>query len=116
MGLCIFWKLLAERYKRDGVADQNDEKEPIKWRVLSVDGNDAFLLADQILDVKQYNDKDYEDENGNGSYEEEELVTWENSKIRSWLNNELLQAAFSEEEKNAILSTTLENEGETDEK
>lgn len=100
----------------DGVADQNDEKEPIKWRILSVNGDDAFLLADQILDVKQYNDKDYEDENRNGSYEEEELVTWENSKIRSWLNNEFLQTAFSEEEKNAILSTTLENEGETDEK
>ena len=31
----------------DGKADQNDEKEPIKWRVLSVDGDDAFLLADQ---------------------------------------------------------------------
>lgn len=100
----------------DGLADQNDEKKPIKWRVLSVDGDDAFLLADQILDIKQYNDKNYEDENGNGSYEEEELVTWENSKIRAWLNNEFLQAAFTEEEKNAILSTTLENEGETDEK
>ena len=30
-------------------------KEPIKWRVLSVDGNDAFLLADQNLDVMLYN-------------------------------------------------------------
>ena len=29
----------------DGKADQNDQKEPIKWRVLSVNGNDAFLLT-----------------------------------------------------------------------
>lgn len=99
----------------DGVADQNDEKEPIKWRILSVNGDDAFLLADQILDVKQYHDKDYEDENENGSYEEEELVTWEKSNVRFWLNNEFLQTAFSEEERNAILNTTLKNEGETDE-
>lgn len=36
---------------------QNNEttKEPIKWRVLSVDGNDAFLLADQNLDCQPYN-------------------------------------------------------------
>ena len=36
----------------DGKADQNDQKEPIKWRVLSVNGNDAFLLADQNFDAK----------------------------------------------------------------
>ena len=39
----------------DGKADQNDQKEPIKWRVLSVNGNDAFLLADKNLDDKLYN-------------------------------------------------------------
>ena len=30
--------------------------EPIKWRVLSVDGNDALLFADVALDVQKYND------------------------------------------------------------
>ncbi len=30
----------------DGKADQNDKKQPIEWWVLSVNGNDAFLLAD----------------------------------------------------------------------
>ena len=39
----------------DGVADENDAKQPIKWRVLSVDGDDAFLLADQNLDAGPYN-------------------------------------------------------------
>lgn len=29
-------------------------KEPVKWRVLSVDGDDAFLLADKNLDCKRY--------------------------------------------------------------
>ena len=40
----------------DGVADENDAKQPIKWRVLSVDGDDAFILADQILDARAYNE------------------------------------------------------------
>ena len=31
-------------------------KEPIKWRVLKVDGNDAFLLADKGLDVKPWHE------------------------------------------------------------
>ena len=49
------------------------KKDPIKWRVLSVDGNDAFLIADCNLDCQQYNTTD-------------RSVTWENSTIRSWLN------------------------------
>lgn len=40
----------------DGVANKNDKKQPIKWRVLSVDGADAFLLADQNLDAGSYNE------------------------------------------------------------
>ena len=34
----------------DGIADQNDAKEPIKWRVLQVDGDDVFLMSDKNLD------------------------------------------------------------------
>ena len=102
----------------DGTADQKDDKEPIKWRVLSVDGDDAFLMADQILDIKQYSDKDYEDVNKNGKFEEDkdELVTWENSNIRTWLNHEFYETAFSEDERNSIIETSITNEGETDEK
>ena len=40
----------------DGVADQDDAKQPIKWRVLSVDGEDVFLLADKNLDVQPYDE------------------------------------------------------------
>lgn len=86
--------------------------EPIKWRVLSVEGNDAFLLADVALDDQKYN-LNYES------------VTWETSSIRSWLNgygasaNEpqidysyknFFNAAFSSEEKNAIKTTNVVND------
>lgn len=57
----------------DGKADKNDEKTPIKWRVLSVDGDDAFLVADKNLDCQKYDDKDA-------------TVTWETCTMRSWLN------------------------------
>ena len=47
--------------------------EPIKWRVLNVNGNDALLLADRALDDQRYN----------GSFHG---VTWESCTMRSWLN------------------------------
>lgn len=86
--------------------------EPIKWRVLSVDGNDALLLADVALDDQKYNLNF-------------KSVTWATSSIRSWLNgygasvNEpktdysyknFLNTAFSPEEKNAIKTTNVIND------
>lgn len=80
--------------------------EPIKWRVLSVNGNDAFLVADQNLDVYKY-----------GS------ATWEFSTMRKWLNGYksseeggydysskgFIARAFTSEEQEAILTTTVVN-------
>ena len=62
-------------YQSDSV-----KKEPIEWRVLSVDGDDVFLLADKILDSKAYH--------GPGG-----LASWSESTIRNWLNNEFYNAS-----------------------
>lgn len=72
-------------------------KEPIKWRVLSVEGNEAFVVADKALDCQPYN-------------KTEEDVTWETCTLRQWLNSTFLDAAFDEEEKSAIKTTTVVNE------
>ncbi len=80
----------------DGKADQNDEKEPIKWRILSVDGNDAFLLSDMALDVKPYN-------------EEKKFATWENCTLRAWLNDSFYNTAFTDKEKSVITETKAIN-------
>ena len=72
-------------------------KEPIKWRVLSVEGNEAFVMADMALDCKRYNETD-------------EDVTWETCTLRQWLNSTFLDAAFNEEEQSAIKTTTVVNE------
>lgn len=70
-------------------------KEPIKWRVLQVNGNDAFLLADQCLDARPFH------------YRRDEDVTWKTCFLRGWLNGEFLDKAFSAEEQNAIITTTV---------
>ena len=100
----------------DGVADKSDAKQTIKWRVLSVNGDDAFVVADQNLDSKAYNETKTD-------------VTWENSTIRSWLNgygelvnkdkksfiiDNFLDNAFSGAEQNAIKTTYVVNEDNTD--
>lgn len=98
----------------DEKADQNDEKQPIKWWVLSVDGDDAFLLADKDLDAQPYN----------ASRNSESGFTWETCTLRSWLNgygaetnkekkdyssNNFLNNAFSAVEQSAIRTTLVEN-------
>ena len=72
-------------------------KEPIKWRVLSVNGNDAFLLADQNLDAKPYNGEDTD-------------VTWATCTLRTWLNGTFLNTAFTSAEQTAIKNTTVVND------
>lgn len=85
--------------------------EPIKWRVLNRDGNDAFLLADVALDNQDYNTK-------------LENVTWESSSMRSWLNGygasvnqpgtdyskkNFINSAFTSTQMNAIKTTSVVN-------
>ena len=83
-------------------------KDPIKWRVLSVDGNDAFLIADSIL--YQTETFDSQDEN---------VGCWKNSDVRAWLNaygtstqeqssSGFLTEAFTTKEQAAILKQTIE--------
>lgn len=74
--------------------------EPIKWRVLSIneDGTDAFLMADQAVDVAPYH---------SGSSLK---ITWEDSDIRQWLQKDFLETAFTEEEKGIILDSQVHTE------
>lgn len=74
------------------------KKEPIKWRVLSVDGNDALIVADQNLDTQPFHNQNCSE------------ISWEGSSIRQWLNNDFYSTAFIEEEQNAILPTAVSTE------
>ena len=73
-------------------------KEPIKWRILSVDGDDAFLLADKNLAYHCYDSKEGE-------------ITWETCSLRTWLNEDFYNAVFQTElQKNAIKTANVVNE------
>jgi hypothetical protein len=86
---CIYF---GNYYQSDATGKK---KEPIKWRVLSSDGNESLLISDCVLDVQQYNVCEY-----TAPY-----TTWETSHVREWLNDEFVKTAFSDEEKSAILQT-----------
>lgn len=102
----------SKDYKWKGETEYHYFKyQPIKWRVLSVNGSEALLLSDKVLDSKHYNIK-YED------------ITWEESTIRSWLNGynasaniqnrdyssgNFIDTAFGTYEKQAIKETYVKN-------
>lgn len=75
----------------------NNSFELIQWLVLEEreDGT-ALLLSKYALDCKRYNNK-YED------------TTWADCGLRTWLNNQFLNSAFSAEEQQLIKTTHLEN-------
>ena len=85
--------------------------EPIKWKVLKVDGTRLLLLSEKALDDKPY-------------YPENTDTTWKTSTIRSWLNGysssmnsygtdysskNFINSAFSSTERSSIISTYLDN-------
>lgn len=71
--------------------------EPIRWIVLAVFNDKALVISESILDVKKYEDSGRD-------------ATWETCSLRTWLNEEFFNSAFSAEEKKVILTRTLNTE------
>ena len=82
----------------DGKVNLSDEKEPIRWRVLSRTGKIALLLSDKILDAGKYNN--------NAS--KENMCTWEGSDMRKWLNNTFYKTAFDANEQALVQKKRIE--------
>ena len=67
--------------------------EPIRWRILSEDGESAFILCDSIIaNKKYYSNSNYKD-----------------SDIRAWLNDTFFKTVFTELQQQIILTTTVDN-------
>ena len=81
-------------YEQDNNSDNG--KEEIEWIVLDVQNGKSLLLSRYLLDAKPYN-TDYTS------------VTWETCTLRSWLNGDFMNAAFTAEEQFAILTTKVDN-------
>lgn len=82
----------------DGTVDENDDKQPIKWKVLSENNGIAVLLAEQNIDAMPYS--------------EDGAATWDKSQLRLWLNSTFLEYAFNVSEQNAIHNTSLTTRGD----
>lgn len=103
----IFGHYWQEDTNGDGVADQNDDKQPIVWQVLKrYDDGRACLLSDKVLDAKAFHNGN---DNGDGTIDYS--CTWMNSDIRVWLNGndsgDFFHEAFNSTEQTSIETSTF---------
>ena len=75
------------KYEQDN--DASNGAEDIEWIVLTKKEDSYLVISKYALDCKLYN-------------ESNEFITWQTSSLRSWLNNDFLNKAFTEEESNQI--------------
>lgn len=83
-------------YEQDG--DLENGAEPIIWIVLEEKDGKLLLISTYILDYQDFNDTTI----ARG-------ISWENCSLREWLNNDFYNSAFSETEKQMILTTEVQD-------
>lgn len=83
-------------YEQDN--NTGNGQEPIEWLVLDYDAakHRVLLLSRYGLDAKPF-------------YTEYVGITWEKCTLRTWLNGEFMNHAFSKTEQSAILITAVDN-------
>lgn len=82
------------RYEQDGNAGNGPE--PVEWIIVEMKEGRCLLLSRYALDVRPY-------------HTESAAVTWEQCSLRSWLNGEFLDSAFTDRERSAILPESVDN-------
>lgn len=68
--------------------------EAIEWIVLDVQGNDLLLLSRYVLEAYRFHSCWAE-------------ITWDDSNIRSWLNDDFLYTAFTSSQRSMINTTRV---------
>ena len=82
------------RYEQDD--NYGNGAEPIDWQVLTVLGDRQLVISRYILDYRNFSDSI------SGS-------KWDSSAMRTWLNGDFYNSAFTAAEKNSILQVTNSN-------
>ena len=77
-------------------ASADGKKSPVEWTVLENRNGYALLISKYAVDCLPYHD----------SWAD---MTWEKCSLRSWLNIDFLEKAFSPEERKSIVSSTVVN-------
>ncbi|MBR3299738.1 MAG: hypothetical protein IKI64_11170 [Clostridia bacterium] len=91
-------KVQFGRYEQDG--NPNNGPEPIVWWVMMRSDNRLYLLAESVLDHRSYNSS-------------ASATTWAECQMRSWLNGEFINEAFTENERLLIARSTVKAESNT---
>ncbi len=81
-------------YEQDG--NTGNGAEPIEWLVLDKKDDRMLVISRYGLDCQPYNTTMTN-------------VTWETCTLRTWLNKEFYNTAFSDSEKASVITTTVEN-------
>lgn len=76
-------------------------KEKIQWIVVDIQNDKSLLMSRYAIEFMQYADCNIY----------EKGVTWETSSLRKWLNSEFYENSFTKQEKEYIISTTVETKG-----
>ena len=84
--------IFGEYYKSNG-----QTKENIEWIVLDIVDGKALLISKYCMDAQPYE-------------EDPVYVTWELCSLRSWLNTTFVNAAFSKNQQELLVSTQLINQ------
>lgn len=100
----VLWKgissggetMLFGRYEQDN--NTSNGAEDIEWLILDKDEKNerVFVISRYALESLNY-------------FNSSEAVTWETSSIRTWLNNDFYNSAFSADEKKKIVETAVKN-------
>ena len=80
------------RYAQESIS--TTKKEDIEWQVLEVKDGRALLISKYGLDCQKYN-------------EVSKSITWEACTLRKWLNNDFINSAFIDIERQKILTVTV---------
>ena len=82
------------KYEQDN--NLSNGAEDIEWLVLAKEGDKALVISKYGLDCKPYDE-------GNGD------ITWAECTLRTWLNDDFYNTAFSQSEKSHIEKSSVSN-------
>jgi len=85
--------IVLGRYEQDN--DDSNGLEPIEWVVLDAKGSTATLISRYVLDWYVF------------AYTPHNDACWEDCVLRFFLNSDFVDTAFSEEEKELLLTTVV---------
>jgi hypothetical protein len=122
---CYYAKVIANPYESGYRFSDNTyltsnetyyfKVEPIRWRILSTDGENALILCDSIIANMAYQSS-YDNvycTTANGAPAETYASNYMYSEVRAWLNATFYASAFSDLQREIMLTTLVDNSPES---